>query len=245
MRRVLAVYHRATTNPGAVGRWLREQGYQLDVRVPAIGDPLPEHLEAHEGVIVFGGGMSANDDQRLPFIRTELDWIEGVLAAEKPFFGICLGAQLLSRVLGGTVGPHPEAKVEIGYYPTTPTEPGQAYFLDRAHFYHWNSEGFTLPSGAVKLASSQIFENQAFRYGDQAYGVQFHPEIDDEVLAEWGGMIDEEVAETMRAPGARPWPEHLRDHALHGNAVARWLDGFLSMWLGQAPAEHQPDPSTP
>jgi GMP synthase (glutamine-hydrolysing) len=177
LRQILVVVHQETSNPGLVGEKLRSRGYHLDIRCPALGDPLPATMAHHDGAIVFGGPMSANDDDTLPFIRTELDWIPRVLAAGKPYLGICLGAQLLARVLGGTVAPHPEEYREIGYFPLAPTDVGEAYIPHPMTVYHWHREGFSLPGEAVPLATGETFPNQAFMYQDTAFGLQFHPEI--------------------------------------------------------------------
>lgn len=125
MKKVLLIVHQITSDPGRVGRMLRERGYTLDIRCPSNQEELPATMEDHDAVAIFGGPMSANDDKTLPFIRTELDWIPTALDSRKPFLGICLGAQLLARALGATVAPHPEGRAEIGYFPVVPTRPGR------------------------------------------------------------------------------------------------------------------------
>ena len=114
--------------------------------------------------------MSANDPD--DWIAREIDWIGVALRQEKPFLGICLGAQMLSKHLGGHVGPHADGLVEIGYYPLKPTQEGHAHGPWPEHVYHWHREGLTLPSGAVRLATGETFENQAFRYGSESL---WHP----------------------------------------------------------------------
>lgn len=101
--------------------------------------------------------MSANDDQTLPFIRTELDWIPTALGSGKPFLGICLGAQLLARTLGATVAPHPESQAEIGYFPVVPTRSGREYFDGPLKMYLGlpvNTTAF--PSPALEERISEI-----------------------------------------------------------------------------------------
>jgi GMP synthase (glutamine-hydrolysing) len=198
-----------------------------------LGDDLPADLLAYDGVIVFGGPMSANDET--PFIRREIEWIGAVLKAERPYIGVCLGAQLLARQLGARVGHHPQGHVEIGFHPILPTEAGQA-LLDRPlHVYQWHREGFTLPPGASLLARGTLFENQLFRYGRAAFGLQFHPEITFDIMCR---LLKEEEAEHGGVrPGAQGRAEqHLRK-LIHGPRLARWLDGFLSDWLAGAPVE--------
>ncbi|NEO78116.1 MAG: glutamine amidotransferase [Moorea sp. SIO4G3] len=172
--KILFVFHQSTTHPGPVGYLLQQRGYQLDIRIPSEGNSLPTTMDDHEATIVFGGDISANDSETLPFIRTELDWISTVLSSGKPFFGICLGAQLLAKVLGSTVARHPQGKAEIGYHRIMPTYPGSQYIDSQLHFYHCNLEGFELLLDAVKLASGNIFDNQAFPYSENAYGVQLN-----------------------------------------------------------------------
>ena len=113
--RILIIVHQKTSTSGNVGALLQARGYQLDQRCPCIGDALPDHLEDHDGVVVFGGPMSANDDTHLDGIGQELKFIDRVLARDLPFIGICLGGQLLARALGAKVAPDAGGRVEIGY----------------------------------------------------------------------------------------------------------------------------------
>lgn len=225
MNKILLVVHQQSSNPGLVGQAFKQFGYTLDIRTPALGDSLPTTLDQHEAVVIFGGPMSANDEH-LPFIRTELDWIPVALESGKPFLGICLGAQLLARVLGAKVAPHPQKLTEIGYFPIFPTG-NQAYFDSPRSVYHWHREGFQLPTGAVQLATSEIYENQAFCYGERAYGVQFHPEITTEMIETW----TTKGAEMLSLPGAQPRVAHFRAHERHSQVSETWLQDFLSFWL--------------
>ena len=229
MNQVLSTVHQETSDPGLVGPILKAKGYRLEMRCPALGDSLPQNLENYAAVIVFGGPMSANDDQTLPFIRQELNWIAQVLAAQTPFLGICLGAQLLTRVLGGQVRPHPQGIREIGYYPIVPAATGQPYFQQPMHVYHWHQEGFDLPSGTTLLAQGQTFANQAFRYGQTAFGLQFHPEITADLIEAWTSK----AVDQLELPGAQAKPLHLQLHTDHSAAVQHWLIQFLAQWLGE------------
>ena len=226
MEKILVIVHQATSNPGLVGQQLQERGYELDIRIPSIDDELPQTMDNHEAAIVFGGPMSANDDRSLPHICTELNWIPIALESRKPFLGICLGAQLLARVLGAKVTPHPEGIREIGYFPIQATSAGKE-LAPLQYVYHWHQEGFEIPAGAVRLAEGETFVNQAFRYGETAYGLQFHPEITREMMQFWTTV----AADQLSLPGAQPQSQQLQEQTLYGEQGKHWLEQFLSVWL--------------
>ncbi len=224
---VLIVLHQASSTPGKVGYWLRHQGFPLDIRRPPLGDPLPDTLAHHAGAVVFGGPMSANDETE--HVRREIDWLSVPLKEDKPFLGICLGAQMLVRHLGGRVFRHPAGLVEIGYRPITPTPAGRALFRHWPHcVYEWHNEGFDLVTGAELLATVNRFENQAFRYGRAAFGLQFHPEITLAMIHRW----TVKAAPKLRLPGAHPRERHIASHLRFGPGQAVWLDAFLRFWTG-------------
>lgn len=220
-RTLLVVLHQERSTPGRVGERLKARGFALDVRRPALGDPLPDTFAHHAGLLVFGGPMSANDDS--DFIRAETRLMERALAADLPTLGICLGAQILARALGGQVAPHAEGICEMGYYPLRATEAGAALMPWPGHVYHWHTEGFDVPAGAELLATGTVFPNQAFRAG-AAWGVQFHPEVTREMMVTW----IERGAHRFSRKGAQPGEAHLAGWALHDGAVVSWLDAFLA-----------------
>lgn len=228
-QRALLIVHQEHSNPGLVGQMLHARGYTLDIRCPAIGHALPDRLDDHAAVVVFGGPMSANDDDTLPFIRTELDWIPNVLDQQLPFLGICLGAQLLARSLGARVAPHEDGLREIGYFPIQPTEAGQQYFKKPMHVYHWHQEGFELADGASLLAGGEWFPNQAYRYGENAYGVQFHPEITAPLIDKW----TTQAADHLTLAGAQPRDAHFEGHARYAEQMEQWLSDFMEHWLSR------------
>ena len=223
---VLIVLHAENSTPGRVGNALRNLGYQLDVRRPRFGDRLPETMDEHAAGIIFGGPMSANDAD--DFIRRETDWIGVPLKESKPFLGICLGAQMCARYLGGRVFRHPEGRAEIGYYPIRPTEAGLAVVdVWPECVYQWHREGFDLPSGAELLAVGDMFEVQAIRYG-RAFALQFHPDVTHAMMHRWTTRGHERMA----LPGAKPREAHFADRAVYDYSARAWLTGFLERWLG-------------
>lgn len=229
VKKILIVVHQPTSDTGLVGQILRSGGYTLDIRVTSQQDELPPTMDNHDAAVIFGGPMSANDSETLPFIRAELDWIPVVLESGKPYLGICLGAQLLARVLGAIVQPHPDNWVEIGYFPVMPTGMEGELFSQPLQVYHWHREGFELPHGAVPLFAGDIFKNQAFRYGEKAYGLQFHPEMTRKMLEKWTS----EGVHMLSLPGAQFRDQQLHQHSLYAPKMEHWLTGFLYHWLGQ------------
>ena len=128
-------------------------------------------------VIALGGPMSANDDDQFPWLWTELRFIAEAVMNNKAVLGICLGAQLIARALGAKV--YPGTEKEIGWFPVF-AEPMVAktfVFPKCTDVFHWHSETFNLPLGAVRLARSTVCHNQAFQLGTKVIGLQFHLEI--------------------------------------------------------------------
>jgi GMP synthase (glutamine-hydrolysing) len=222
---VLAILHSETSTCGRIGQMLQAKGWRLDIRRPCLGEGLPESLAAHAGAIIFGGPMSANDPQ--PYLKSEIEFIGVALKENKPFLGICLGAQMLAVHLGGTVAGHPRNLVEIGYYPLQATEAGVSYGPWPSHVYHWHREGMSLPDGAVRLAFSEDYENQAIRYGATAFGIQFHPEVTRLTMHRWTVI----AAHRFELPGAQDRNQHLEGQLLHDEPVKQWTEAFLDRWL--------------
>lgn len=223
--KILTLIHKETTLPGVVGEKLIAMGYALDIRAPILGDELPADLTNYSAVLVFGGPMSVNDDE--PYLHAEAEMVRQVLAKDIPYLGICLGAQLLAKVLGAKVGPHQQALEEIGYYPIYSTAAGAELFPAELKIYQWHKEGFELPEGAVLLARGKDFPNQAFRWGDRTYALQFHPEITADMVDFW----TDNGAHLLDAPNAQTKAEQVSGHQQYSGAVDKWLETFLNNWL--------------
>jgi len=226
---VLIVLHQETSSPGRVGNALRALGYPLDIRRPRFSDALPRTLAGHAGAVIFGGPMSANDPD--DYIKREIDWIAIPLAEQRPFLGICLGAQMLAKHLGASVAPHPQGRAQIGYYPIRLTAAGGALcgpWPD--HVYHWHCEGFSLPSGSELLAEGSDFPFEAFRF-DNAFALQFHPDVTTAMMHRWTTRGDERLA----LPGARPRHDHFISRAVYDVVERAWLMRFLQHWLQRMP----------
>jgi len=224
-RPILIVLHQEQSTSGRVGHYFQARGIPLDIRRPRFGDPLPDTLAMHLGAIILGGPMSVNDSDA--YIRAEIEWIKVALTEDKPFLGICLGAQMLARHLGATVEVHPEGKVEAGYYPIRVTPAGRSMMETWPEVvYQWHREGFDLPSGAELLAEGEIFKVQAFRYARAAYGIQFHAEVTHAMMCRWTTRGEERLT----LPGAKPRDQHFVDRPVYDLAIRTWLCDFLDRW---------------
>lgn len=227
-KNILIILHQASSSPGRVGQMLIEKGYTLDIRRPRFGEPMPETMDDHHGAIIFGGPMSANDTD--DFVKKEIDWCGVPLRDKAPFLGICLGAQMLVKHLGGDVFGHKEGMAEVGYYPIQDLRKNtDGHIMPAAPdvIYQWHREGFSVPSSARLFMRSEMFENQAFSVGENAFGVQFHTELTFAMLYRW--LVT--GVERTKLPGAQPRAQHLEGRLLYDAAIRSWLDKFLDNWL--------------
>jgi GMP synthase (glutamine-hydrolysing) len=199
------------------------------------GEPLPDG-GTFDAIVAMGGPMSASDDEELPWLTAERRLIAEAVAEGVPFFGVCLGVQLLAASLGARVYPGP--KPEVGLLPVTLTRAGHsdpvfAGLPSELVTLQWHGDSFDLPEGAVRLASSPAYENQAFRYRC-AYGVQFHLEVSGEMAAEWAEVPEyaASLRRTLGAEAASDFVSGIAEHAdrmrAHGRALfERWLDNTV------------------
>jgi GMP synthase (glutamine-hydrolysing) len=231
LKPVLIIVHQEHSSPGRVGQMLAKRGYPLDIRRPRFGDPLPATMDDHAGAVIFGGPMSANDND--DFIKRETDFIGVPLKEEKPFLGICLGGQMMARHIGARVTTHPQGHAEVGYYPIRPTAAALAITPEWPdHVYQWHHEGFDLPAGGELLAEGDAFSVQGFRIGS-GYAIQFHPEVTHAMMYRW--LV--RGAQRLEQPGAKQRADHIADRAVHDYAARRWLAAFLDHWLDSKAAQ--------
>jgi GMP synthase (glutamine-hydrolysing) len=220
---ILVILHQELSSPGRVGQMLLEKGFPLDIRRPVLGDPLPDTLARHSGAVIFGGPMSANAPD--PFVRQEIEWIGVPLKENKPYLGICLGAQMLVRHLGGKVEADGKGTTEIGWYPLRPTEQGRLLMNWPDMVYHFHGEGFDVPRGAKLLAEGDAYPHQAIRYGDNAWGVQFHAELTRAMMQRW--VVH--GADHFSLPNAQQGREHLEGRMIFDAPLRAWLSDFLDL----------------
>jgi len=146
------------------------------------------------GLVVLGGPMNADEVTAFPYLSWERDWLGEAIRREIPVLGICLGAQLLARSLGARVYPNPVR--EIGWYKVTLTPACEndslfAGATSPATVFEWHGDTFDLPSGAVLLATGADCRHQAFRYGENAWGLQFHIEVTPQLIGTWMQLAEE------------------------------------------------------
>ena len=232
--KVVCVVHGEESRTGRIGSIVASLGFEEVRCCNRLGDPLPDRFDDIAGVCVFGGPMSANDDATLPFIANELAWIDTVLAAGVPYLGVCLGGQMLARCLGATVRPNPDGWHEIGYHEIAATPAGAPVFGGLDHVYQWHGEGFELPRCCELMATgvSGHFPNQAYRYGNKVYGLQFHPECTRDIIEWWMSGASEKLSER----GAQQAEEQIAGACAHDARIHAWTVDFLSGWLDRRAA---------
>lgn len=186
MPRLLVFQHVAAEPLGTLDPLIRQRGHRIRFRNFDRHPEAQPAIDRYRGLIVLGGPMNVGDDRA--HLKTELRAIERALSQCKPVLGICLGAQLLAHVLGAPV--RRLERPEIGWYdleltPAGRTDPVMAHIGGQAPVFQWHGCTFDLPHGAVQLARTTTCEQQAFRWGESAYGFQFHLEMDHALIDRW------------------------------------------------------------
>ncbi len=184
-RRVAAIRHLAFEDLGLLGSALAARGWTITYHEAGLDD-LATPLRDADLAVVLGGPIGVYEADRYPFLNDELAALKERLADRRPTLGICLGAQLMAAALGARV--YPGGRKELGWGEVKLTEAGRASPL--AHLagqpvLHWHGDTFDLPAGATRLASTDVYENQAFALGTHALALQFHVEADYRRIEQW------------------------------------------------------------
>jgi GMP synthase (glutamine-hydrolysing) len=191
MKRIMVIQHESYEALGTWGPILREHGKRVRfVNFERHPDAQPQ-LDRYDGVILLGGYMGVYESDKYSHLKVELKLIEEALKRELPVLGICLGSQILASVLGASVRRHTDR--EMGWYDLELTEAGQVdpvigHFRRVEKVFQSHGDIFDVPSSAVHLARSAICEGQAFRYGTNVYGLQFHLEVNRAIINDWFEM---------------------------------------------------------
>lgn len=192
-----------------------------------------EELKAYEGeipetdrfdiLVILGGPMGVYEEDKYPFLKEEKELIRKSLSEGKKVLGICLGAQLIADVLGGKVYREEWGK-EIGWKPVYPQDHLEMIYRDEINVFHWHGDTFELPEGAVRMASSAMYKNQAFRVGNQAVGLQFHLEVEPEGIERWIDAYREELSSENISPDEiRSKPENWKKLKIYGDVFAEYF----------------------
>jgi GMP synthase (glutamine-hydrolysing) len=223
--RVLSVTHGPSVPGGVFDDAVEAAGHTLEAwPVPEGGTPEP--AESYDAVMVFGGSMHPDQDDRFHWLANEEEFLADVLAADVPVFGVCLGAQMLARAAGA--GVRPASAPEIGWLDVSLTSEGSSDGVlgalpSRATVFQWHHYTFDLPEGGVELARSDVC-TQAFRLeGRPAWGIQFHAEVTLPMLSSWADEDPDELPMTAADLLAQS-----KSVIGRSNAQGRWLaDAFL------------------
>jgi GMP synthase (glutamine-hydrolysing) len=188
MRKLLVLQHVAHEILGTLNPLLKGAGFRIRYVNFGRHPEAQPSLDGYHGLVVLGGPMSVYEDQRFPHLITEMKLIEDAMQRNLPVLGICLGAQLIAKTLGADV--YASKQKEIGWYDLhTAPEAAQGSILNllgqTEKVFQWHGDTFDIPAGAVHLAASTLCVNQAFRYGETIYGLQFHLEVDEAMIQRW------------------------------------------------------------
>jgi GMP synthase (glutamine-hydrolysing) len=222
---VVLVRHEAGPDDDRVVSHLAEAGYVADIRFPFRGDLLGEIEDNVAATVIDGGMYNAYDTDRHGFLKDEYRWIDAALTQGLPILGICQGAQMIAHHLGAFAGARGD-RAEFGYYEVAPVDGAEDFLPAPLHLTQAHFHTFDLPEGAVHLASSTLFENQAFRLGANVYGFQFHPEVTRAGFQRW-----QAVSDLAKRSDVQSKAEQDRLAAQHDAAQAEWFHGFLDRWL--------------
>lgn len=185
------VQHVAVEGPGLILDLARLRRLEMDVRRVDLGARVPSPDEV-EGLVVLGGPMGAYETDKHAFLAEECNLIAELVRRQRPVLGVCLGAQLLAKALGASVFPGPGQEIGFGLVELTSEgcrDPLLGPVGPSLPVFHWHGDTFDVPEGATLLASSVAYPHQAFRYGDTAYGLQFHVEPDPEMWSAWSKLL--------------------------------------------------------
>ena len=238
---VLAIRQLRLKGLGRLERTFRSMGYRIRYLDAPEDDLAAVDAEAPALLVVLGGPPSATDQERFPFLQTELQLVQRRIASGRPLLGICLGAQVIARALGG--GIRPGAVSELGWGAIQLTAAGQnapLRYLAQTPVLHWHADNIVLPPGAERLAYTDLCPVQAFRHGAQILGLQFHPEVDAVEMEQW-------LVAHLRQIDAEPRldVDDLRAETQEcGDWLAQRTDAMLRDWLGEM-IQQEPIPAEP
>jgi len=202
--RILVFQHVRTEHPGSFTDVMRARGATMRQVILDEFEPIPA-AAGYDALLVLGGPQDVWETDRFPYLADEIRFIKDWVAAQKPYLGICLGAQLLAAATGGTVGPMAMPEIGMKLVPVIPDKIFEDVPASCPCFEWHGAEVKTLPPAARLLAGNEACAVQAFAIGAYAYGLQFHLELTETSAADWGRLPAYEAAlEKALGPGALP-----------------------------------------
>ena len=230
--RVAVVENTRISHLGQVGVALEEAGAEIEVFRPWSGEVLPSGIDGHDALVVLGGEQNALDDEKHPYLPELAGLMREFGDAGKAVLGICLGSQILARAYGGEN--KLSVAVEFGWHEVKLTDEAKADPVLRSAgvtfpIFQWHTDTFTLPEGAVRLATNGTTLNQAFRIGRAAYGTQFHFEASTAVVQEWNAEFGD-VMGRMEPEWQARYPAMA---ASHGRAADEVGLALARAWVQQ------------
>lgn len=228
---IIVVKHIDIEGPETLGTYLQEKGYGLTTIAMEDNDHFPDRLETIEAVICLGGPMNVYEEQKYPFLAEEDDFIRRILKQQIPFFGLCLGSQLLAKACGAKVVKSPAKEVGFSNVRLTACGTDDPLFRGVAsdlRVFQWHEDMVELPPEGVLLASSPACPHQAWRIGPNAYGLQFHIEITAESIHTWS---DRYFTDTQQRDTHKPamLAEYQRIRTDFDRTATKVYDNFLAM----------------
>jgi GMP synthase (glutamine-hydrolysing) len=232
--KILVCQHVPYEPLGTLDPLLKQAGFRIRyINFGRDPDARPS-LDGYVALIILGGPMNADDTATYPHLKTELELIQEALRRDISILGICLGAQLLAKVLGGKV--LAGAGREIGWHDVDITADGQcdsvlSNFGERSEVFQWHDDVIELPPDTVHLASSEICPAQAFRYREHAYGFQFHLEADSALIERWLDVPQHQSVFAVGELDPAPIRDRIEDSipplmALSNSTFGRWVERF-------------------
>jgi len=193
---VLFIKHIDIEGPGTIADFLEDNKIAYTLVDLAHGDKLPETTKGFHAVVCLGGPMNVYEEEKSPFLRDENVFLKEIVRRDLPFLGICLGSQLIVKAIGGSVTKSPHK--EIGFYKVSLDEEGLKDdllrdFPEEINVFQWHGDTFHIPEGGKRIATAELCENQALKYGRNIYGIQFHIEVTREMIAGWADAYNDEL----------------------------------------------------
>ena len=224
--RIHSLEHQAEEGPGKIADWAAERGHTI-TRTALYADEALPALDTFDLLVVMGGGMNIYQHRDHPWLVAEKEFLRRAIDAKKPILGICLGAQLLSDVLGGKVYQNPEK--EIGWFPVTFVDQAAPFsgFPREVNVMHWHGDTFDLPPGARLVAGSAGCPRQAFIWGDRVVGLQFHLEMGAVNVADLAKVAADDLTPGRYVQSAAQLLETPADLAVAHAALGTLLDELV------------------